>query len=110
MWPTNDKKTNCRTIQAFIDTYSGPEFTMHYKYSYILVCVYVTFLFGPGLPILFPIAFFSILGLYITERLMVAYSYMKPPMIDSEINQQTLKMMFGAPILYMCMGMWLFSN
>ena len=67
-------------MQAFVDTYAGPEFTLHYKYSYILVVVYVTFLYGAGLPVLFPIAFFSLLGLYIVERLMMAYSYRMPPM------------------------------
>lgn len=55
---------------------------MHYKYSYILTVVYVTFLFGPGLPILFPVALISLINLYVTERLCMAYSYEKPRMYD----------------------------
>ena len=39
-----------------------------------MVVVYVTFLFGAGLPILFPIAYVSLLGFYITEKLCMAYS------------------------------------
>lgn len=75
-----------------------------------MVVVYVTFLFGPGLPILFPIAYFSLLGLYIVERLMMAYSYRKPPMTGTVTNQTVMKMLLGAPIVYCCMAMWLFSN
>ena len=109
-FPIDEYQTSCKTMQAFVDTYSGPEFTLHYKYSYILVVVYVTFLYGAGLPILFPIAFFSLLGLYIVERLMMAYSYRMPPMFGKEINRRALQMMFGAPMAYCCMGMWIFSN
>lgn len=86
IFPTNPENTRCKTMQAFEDIYAGPEFTLCYKYSYIMVVVYVTFLFGPGLPILFPIAYLSLLGLYIVERLMMAYSYRKPPMTGTATN------------------------
>ena len=46
----------------------------------MLVVTFVTFLFGSGLPILFPIGLLSLIGLYLTERLMMAYSYKRPPM------------------------------
>lgn len=85
--PTNQKKTHCKTPQAFEEIYAGPEFELSYKYSYILVVTYVTFLFGAGVPILFPIAYLSLLGFYIVERLMMAYSYRRPPMFGTEINQ-----------------------
>ena len=84
--PTNQYNTRCKTMQAFEDTYSGDAFCLHYKYSYILVVIYVTFLFGAGLPVLFPIAYLSLLNLYVTERLLMAYSYRKPPMYGSETN------------------------
>ena len=34
----------------------GPEYTTHYKFANSLLIVYVTMLYGVGLPILFPIA------------------------------------------------------
>ena len=110
IWPNDENKTHCKTLQAFEDIYSGEFFSLHYKYSYILVVVYVTFLFGAGLPILFPIAFLSLLLLYIVERLMMAYSYRAPPMFGTEANHRTLTLCLTAPVMYAAMGAWLFTN
>ena len=35
---------------------------MHYKYSSILTIAYITFMYGFGMPVLFPIAMLSFLG------------------------------------------------
>jgi hypothetical protein len=59
-WPNDIYKTHCVTISDFASLYSGPEFLAHYKYSNILKIVMITFLYGPIMPILFPIAFISI--------------------------------------------------
>jgi hypothetical protein len=71
---------------------------------------FVTFLFGPGLPILFPIGLLSLICLYIVERLMVAYSYQKPPMYDSTINTTTLNLLYIAPLIYAFSAAWMYSN
>ena len=90
--------------------YEGPKFLIHWKYAYILNVVYQTFLFGPGLPILFPVALGSIFVLYTTERLAVAYSYQKPPMYDSTINQTTIRLLKISPICYVVSAAWAYSN
>ena len=108
--PRNYLWSRTKTIQAFEEIYNGPEFSLHYKYSYIMVVVFVTFTFGAGLPVLFPLAFVSLLLFYTCERLMIAYSYMKPPMYNSKTNQRTLQIMFAAPIIYCANGCWMYSN
>lgn len=85
--------TNCKTIQAFEAIYCGPAFAIHWKYAYILNVVFMAMLFGPGLPVLFPIGLMSLIILYIIERLMVAYSYQKPPMFDSTVNQTVIRIL-----------------
>ena len=72
--------------------------------------VFMTFMFGAGIPILFPIALLSLIVLYIVERLMVAYSYKKPPMMDESLNKAAIKILMFAPILYCTFGFWMFSN
>ena len=72
--------------------------------------VFVTFLFGSGIPVLFPIAFASILNLYVVERLMMAYSYIRPPMYGTETNRSCMKFMLGAPTIYCVFAAWMFSN
>ena len=81
--PGNYMKTRVKTVQEFAEIYSGNEFFIHYKYSYIITVVYIAFIFGPILPVLFPIAFVSLGCMYVVEKLAMAYSYKKPPMYDN---------------------------
>lgn len=68
-------KTKKTSLESFISLYGGPQYYLHSKYSNLLNIVYMTFMFGMGLPILFPIAFASFLVIYILERFLVAYYY-----------------------------------
>jgi len=45
----------------------GPEFLIYYKYSAILNISFVTMMFGFGIPLLFPIAAFSFLIMFVFE-------------------------------------------
>ena len=55
--------------------YQGPEFKMHVKFANLLMVIFVTFMWGSVLPILFPIAVLTLSMTYIKERLMIYYSY-----------------------------------
>lgn len=48
---------------------------MENRYNPIIVQVYVSFMYGLFIPILFPIAFFGIINKYLVEKLAVAYYY-----------------------------------
>ena len=76
----------------------------------MLNVVYITFIFGPQLPVLFPIALVSMCCMVVTERLMMAYCYTRPPMYDSSINELTIKLMLLAPLVYLLSASWQFSN
>ena len=97
-------------MQAFVDIYSGPIFFVHYKYSYILTVVYIAFMFGPLMPILFLSATASLGCLYIVEKMCMGFAYRKPPMYDDELIRFVLKMLSYAPLLYALMACWVFSN
>ena len=58
--PNNKYKTHTKTLPAFEELYSGPEFEIHYKYAYLIDVVYLTCLYGPGMPIFFIYAVFAI--------------------------------------------------
>ena len=70
----------------------------------------MTFLFGPGMPILFPIALLSLTSLYVTERLCMAYVYQRPPIYTTALNDTVLKILAGAPVLYVIIAAWMYSN
>ena len=62
-------------MQLYVDLYSGPEYFIHFKYSGILNVIFVTFMYGLGIPILFLLAALYFFNLYALERLTVAYFY-----------------------------------
>jgi hypothetical protein len=83
----NDQmKTKTTSIQAYIDVRAGPEYLMHFKYSAILNSVFVTFMFGFGIPILFPICAATLFITYIIEQGSFYYSYKLPPMYDELLS------------------------
>jgi len=63
-----------KSEREYVKLYSGPEYLLHFKYSYLLNISFITFMFGAGMPILFPIALLSVCIFYILERLNLAYS------------------------------------
>ena len=102
--------TGSKTIQAYVDLHKGPIFNAHYKYAFMLGVTYVAMLFGAGQPALFPLACLGMIVQYTTERLVMAYSYVQPPMFDSRINRGTIQRISWAPVLYAFSAAWVFSN
>jgi len=103
-------RTKSTSIQSYISVQQGPVYFMHFKYSSILTTVYITFLYGFGMPILFPIALVSFLVLYIVEKLYLFYGYVMPPMYDERLSNDVLSKLQFAPLLYVCFGYWMASN
>jgi hypothetical protein len=62
-------KPKKRSLKEHVDLYAGPDYAIHYKYSFIINIVFITFMFGAGLPILFPLALCALTVLYVMERL-----------------------------------------
>lgn len=87
------RKTKKTTIQSYVNLYSGPPHSMNYKYALILNTVFITFMFGLALPILFPIAAFTFLNLYIMERFLITYWHPRPPMYDDKLNRKAFTIM-----------------
>ena len=104
------RKTSTTSIQAYLDIVDGPIYYIHYKYSSILTIIYVTFMYGFGIPILFPIACASMICLYFVEKTLLFYGYRMPPMYDERLSQDVLNKLQWAPVLYCFFGYWMVSN
>jgi hypothetical protein len=83
---------------------------MHFKYSGILNIVYVTLMYGIGLPYLFPAAVYALVVLYISEKGMLYYSYRQPPSYDQRLSNYVIRLMLGAPVLMLFFGYWMLSS
>ena len=68
-------KTKCNSVAKYYNLYAGPEYRIHYKLAAIQNIVAATFMFGAGMPILFPIGAFAFFILYYVERFTIAKFY-----------------------------------
>jgi len=101
------KKTS---MAMYKDLYSGAEYVIHFKYSNILNIMYITMMYGLGMPLLFPIAAFNFMNQYICERLIVAYQVRLLPALDTKLTENALDMLKWSPILFLFNGYWMISN
>jgi len=76
----------------------------------ILNIIFITFMFGTGMPILFPIATLTFLTLYILEKGMLYYGYREPPVYDEVLNEAVLSVMKLAPLFMLGFGYWFLSS
>ncbi len=71
----NKLKTKKKSLKQYIDLYNGEEFELHCKYSAILNICFVTFIYGFGLPLLFPLAMLLFSVMFLMENTLLYYSY-----------------------------------
>lgn len=85
---------------------------MHFKYSSILVQVYVSFMYGMFMPILFLVSLLGMFNMYVVERLSLAYIFRQPPHFDATINSRAIKILKTAPMLMLLLdiGQWVIDK
>lgn len=105
--PARTKQT---TLQNYIWLHGGQEFDMHNKYAQIINLIFVAFMHGMGLPLLFPLAALGIFILYIVDRLKMAYYYRQPPLYDASLNKATVYLLQYGPVLMLGFGYWQLSD
>ena len=107
---SNIYSTKQTTFASYKELYSGSDYCIHFKYSGILNIMFITMMYGVGMPILFPIAMFNFLNQYLCERIIIAYTMKLPPVLDDKLTQNALEMLKWAPLLWLFNGYWMLSN
>lgn len=102
--------TCCTNIQQYVNLYAGPKYSMHYKYSAIMNIVFITMMFGVGLPILFPLASVSLMFMYFLEKYEIYYVFQQPPAYDEKLNDSVLSNLDKAPVFLLSFGYWFLTN
>jgi hypothetical protein len=72
--------------------------------------VFITMMFGAGMPILFPIAAVSLSGMFLLENFMLHYVYKQPPAYDEKLNNTVLSNLDKAPVFLLAFGYWVLTN
>lgn len=106
----HNHKTKCCTQKQYVDLYGGGDFQIHFRYASIMTMVFLSFMYGMAIPILFPVTLFGITSIYVNERVLLAYSYKKPPPLDEDLELRSYKFLKFAPLLMFLIGYWSLSN
>lgn len=96
--------------QQYKSVYAGGEYVIHYKYSLVVNIIYVSMMYGVAMPILFPIAAFSLFNVWVTERIAVSYIVRLPPALDQKLTHNCINLLKWAPLLFLANGYWMISN
>lgn len=103
----NTKKTS---MAQYKDLYSGADYVIHFKCSGVINIVWITMMYGVGLPILFPVAAFNFFNQYICERIAVSQQVKLPPALDDQLTNNAIAKISWAPLLFLMNGYWMLSN
>lgn len=76
----------------------------------MLNIVYITMMYGMGMPILFVLAAFNFFNQWVCERIIVAYHMKLPPALDDKLTINCINMLKLAPIMLLFNGYWMISN
>lgn len=59
---------------------------------------------------MFPLCLVGLCVMYVVERLMMYYSYRKPPMYDDKITHSVILGLYYGPVVFVGVGAWAFQN
>jgi len=106
----NRWKTKKHSMAQYCAIYYGPDYIIHFKYAGVLNVVYITCMYGIGMPMLFPLAALNFFNQWVCERLIVAYFVRLPPALDDALTLNCVEKLKYAPLLFLANGYWMLSN
>lgn len=104
------KRTRQTTLQGYISVHQGMEFKMHNQYACIINLVFVAFMHGMTMPILFPLALLGIGVQYCLDKIRLVYVYKRPPMYDGKQISLIIDILIWAPLNAIFMLIWQLSD
>jgi hypothetical protein len=94
----------------FRELYSGGDYTLHFKYSGVLNIVYISCMYGMGMPVMFLLGAFNFFNQWVCERFIVCYLVKLPAALDDKLTNNCIAMLKWAPLLFILNGYWMLSN
>lgn len=85
------KKTHTRQLYQgdYENMYMGPELLFEYRYSTMMNTVFITLMYGAGMPILYLFASLSFFLTYWVDKAAVLRIYQSPPRYDISLQKST---------------------
>ena len=83
---------------------------IHWKYSSLMNVIFVTIMFGAGVPLLYPCALLCMIIKYCDERLCLAYYYKQPPNYTDLLSNDSLSILRWSVVVNLLFSFWMFTN
>ena len=108
---TCDKRKSKKLIQQdYEDLYTGPEFQLEARLAQIVSISWVTFMYSPGLPILFLFAIVNFTIIYWVDKILLLRFYRKPNNYDSQSVEFSVNEIKIAYLFHFFIGAFVYSN
>ena len=112
-----DRKCTCnrkRTRQLYQgdyeNMYMGPELLLEYRYSTMMNTIFITLMYGAGMPVLYVFASVSLFLTYWVDKITFLRIYQTPPRYDIHLQKTTREWTNLSVILHFLVGFWMYSN
>jgi hypothetical protein len=102
--------TKIANFADYVMLYSGDDFFEQPRYPGIVVLLYMTFLYGPVLPILFPIATIGFFNSWFVTKFGLTYYYREPTLETSEALMDILEHLKWAPLMTIAVLVWIMTS
>jgi hypothetical protein len=90
--------------------YLGPELLFEYRYSTMLNTIFISLMYGTGMPILYLFGFISFWLTYWVDKWTLLRIYQTPPMFNKELLKTSREWINVAIIIHFVFGFWMYSN
>ena len=102
--------TQCTQMGQYLEIHGGPEHEVHVKYAEVMNVVFVTLMYGPGLPVLYVIAVAHYFIYYSVATWSLCYDISLPPSMDIQMARSSIRLLKWAPLLLLANAYWTLSN
>jgi len=92
------------------DYYDGADLYLGEKHANILVCLYITLVYSPGIPFLYLIMSGMCLLTYFVEKLALAHHYRNPPVFDNTVTLKAIRYAQFAAVPHFFMSILTFGE
>jgi hypothetical protein len=88
----------------------GPELLFEYRYSTMINTVFISLMFGAGMPVLYLFGFIAFFLAYWVDKWTLFRIYQTPPRYNKELNKVSREWLNVAIIIHFVFSFWMYSN
>ena len=107
---TRDEHRVWYTQEELNEYYKGPPFKLNYRYSQVLVTLYVCWMYAISMPLMPVFGAVSCYLSYWVDKFLFCNFYRTPPMYSDDMGKNCTSLLGYLVILHLGMSMWMMGN